>query len=392
MPHLPPVVHRGMTRETSDTTNRKLDVSDVIDQLSPEDTPLLDIIGKDSLKTPCTQITHEWLEDQLRPNQGTLGAAYTSGSGTMTVAAGQGKYLVPDDIILAGNIGFRVDSGPPDDDVLIVTVIRGTDANITNGSAWYKVGHAAAEGGNARTDASKTVVGKPFNYTQIYKDWAMVTGTMEVIDRYGYASERAYQEEKVLRQLAIQLERNLLYGVRSITTGDHTTPRRSSMGGLFEFLYIQGTEPATDWDTIYNANSEAITEEILNHVLQQIWEEGGQPDCILCNGFNKRRLTSFATPRIRTAQSERTAGGTIDVYESDFGDLQIIKDRWVRPADIFIITKDEIGLGPLVGRQFSSRELPSLGDYTWYEILGEYTMEVHKPSKCHGLIYNTATA
>lgn len=58
---MPPVVKRGNILTITDETNLKLDISDAIDQLSPDDVPLLDMIGKDSLHTPCTQLLHEWL-------------------------------------------------------------------------------------------------------------------------------------------------------------------------------------------------------------------------------------------------------------------------------------------------------------------------------------------
>ena len=382
-----PVVQRGIIRETADRTNVKLDISDVIDQLTPEEAPLFSLVGKDSLKEPCTQITHEWLQDQLRPSQGTLGAAYTVG-GNITFKAGEGKYLVPDDTVMIGDAVYRLNTGVPEGDVATVTLIRGTDAAVANGAIWMKVGHSAAEGGAARTDATKTVIVKPYNYTQIIKDWCFVTGTMEVVDRYGYASERAYQEEKVLRQLTIQMERNLIYGVRSYEAGP---PRKSTMGGLFEYVYLDGV--AGGWDTVQNLNGAALDEATLVAWLRRLWEQGnGGYGVIMVNGFNKSRISSFAAPRIRTVQSERKAGSMIDLYECDFGTFEIMKNRYLRPGDVVMVTKDEIGIGPLVGRQFSSRELPHTSDGTWYEILGEYTMEIHKPTLCHGWLYNTATA
>jgi len=72
--------------------------------------------------------------------------------------------------------------------------------------------------------------------------------------------------------------------------------------------------------------------------------------------------------------------------------LDIVLDRWLRPSDVVIGTRESNGIGPLTGRQFTSRLLPSTIDGTWYEILGEYTMEVHKPQSDFGWIYDTSTA
>jgi len=159
------------------------------------------------------------------------------------------------------------------------------------------------------------------------------------------------------------------------------------MGGLFEFVYLPGVE--NSWDTVHDASGAEFTETMLIDVMQEMWNVGGDPDFIVVNGTNKRRMTDWATPRIRTDRSERMAGASIGTFESDFGILDILLDRWLRPADIIIGSRGEMGIGPLTNRQFTSRLLPSTLDGTWYELLGEYTMEVHKPSVAWGWIYDT---
>jgi len=303
------------------------------------------------------------------------------------LAANQGTYLVPDDIIRSESIVFRVLSGPPDSDTCLVSVVAGTDAAIAAGKAWKKIAHAAQQGGVARYDSKKTVLTRPYNYPQIFKDWMVVSGTMQVISRYGYVSERAYQEEKMLKRLAIDCEQALVYNARSYSAGP---PVKATMGGLWEYIYLAGV--AGSWSTVFSMAAAQLTETKFNDLLAAVWDKGGKLDCVLVNSFNKRTISTWATPRIRTERSERTAGGFTTFYESDFGTIQILLDRWIDPSDCIFITKSEVGIGPLVNRQWSSREVPSSLDGTWYEMLGEYTQEVHKPSINHGWIYNTATS
>lgn len=380
-------VNVGVIQTVTDETNVIRDVSDAIDFLSPWEVPFLDMIGRDSLSNPAEQVKHEWLEDELAGRSGTLLTAYTAGTGTMTLNTAEGTYLLPDDLILVGNAVYRITSGPPDSDVALVSWLGGAaDAAAAAGTAWSKIAHAAQEGGEARADMKKTTIVNPYNYTQILKDWAIVSGTMRAIRRYGYVSERAYQEDKILKRLAIDLEQALLYNARSYTAGP---PRKSSMGGLLQYVLIPGINNA--WDTVVNLNGAAITEQKFNDVLQAVWNAGGSPDFVVLNGTNKRYFTSWGSPRIRTDQSERTAGASIGTYESDFGTLQVIMDRWLRASDIIVGTRGSMGIGPLTGRGFSSRMLPVTGDYDRYEILGEYTMEVHKPSVDWAWIYGTST-
>ena len=157
-----------------------------------------------------------------------------------------------------------------------------------------------------------------------------------------------------------------------------------------EYILLAGITGS--WDTVVNAAGATLTETMLNDLFQAIWEVGGVPDLLLLNGYNQRVITSWATPRIRTEIDQRMAGAHIGTYMSDFGEIPLFLDRHLRPSDLIILTKADIGIGPLQGRAFSSRVLPQLGDYTQTEILGEYTMEVHRPTISHGWIYNLATS
>src|SRR3990167_3204519 len=107
-----PTVKRGIVTTITDQTNIKVDISEAIDQLTTEETPLISVVGKESLKLPCDQIKHEWMTDELRPRAGSLGDDYVAGSGTMVLAAGQGAYLVPDDTIYVEVQSYRVEACP----------------------------------------------------------------------------------------------------------------------------------------------------------------------------------------------------------------------------------------------------------------------------------------
>lgn len=380
-----------MLSTVTDTTNIKVNISEVIDLLSPTDVPLLDRIGRDSLKFPCTQVKHEWMEDELRARETTLLSAYTSGTGTLTVASGAGKYFYEDDLIMIDDNILRIISGPPDSDTFIVVggLGRSTDADADAGSTVTRITSALPEGSVSRVDTTKTKIEMPYNYTQILRDQTVLTGTMEVIERYGYVSERAYQEEKVLRNLAIDLEHLLLYGVRSYSAGP---PRHSTLGGLFDYIYLQGNSEG--WDTVKDADGDYFDEDMMKEMIRAIWEQGGEINGLVClvNGFNKEQIDEWGKPYIRTERSEGTVGNVIGTYQSTYGSVEIMLDRWLRASDVAFFHPNDVGIGPLNGRAFSSRKLPQLGDYTQTEILGEYTMEVRRASFSHAWVIDTATS
>jgi len=371
----------------TDTTNEKRNISEAIQLLSPVDVPLLQRIGYQSLHFPCDQVKHEWMEDELTPSQWTLLSAYTAGSATMVFSSNAGKNCYVDDLILVGNNVCRILAINSDTVTISAGLGASTDASASAGATVRRIGNAAQEGAVARMDSRKTDIVMPYNYTQIMRDWCIVSGTMGVIQRYGYVSERAYQEAKILKRLAIQLEYNLLYGVRSYSAGP---PRVSMMGGLAEYILFAGI--TNSWETVIDNASAELTEAKLNDCFQQIWELGGMPSLIVVNAWNKRVITKWATPRIRTSQPDSVGGGVIGTYESEFGTFEILLDRWVRPSDVIILSPEDVAVGPLNGRPFSSRPLPALGDYTQTELLGEYTAEVYRGKQAHGWIYDTSEA
>lgn len=66
-----------MASNTYEAVGNKLDMSDIITNISPEDTPLFSRIGR----TKATAVTHEWLEDSLgepRVNKQPEGYTYTT--------------------------------------------------------------------------------------------------------------------------------------------------------------------------------------------------------------------------------------------------------------------------------------------------------------------------
>jgi hypothetical protein len=374
-----------ITTYTDTLSNVMLDVSPAIDQLTPHEAPFLSLVGKDSLRTPCTQVTHTWLEDEDMPRVLTLASAYTAGDGQIIVTSTHEKRCRPDDLIIIGRNVMRIMSGPPDSTTFIVEAGLGasSDASAAAGATVTRLSHAAIEGATARTDAVKVVVGSKYNYPQIMKDWTLVTGTMEQTQRYGYASERAYCEEKLLRRMTLDFEHHILYGARSLDTSGNQ--RWSSMGGLKEFVLDPGITGS--WATVVDGSA-GLTETLFNDMMQYIHDVGGEVDTVMVTSRDKRRISSWASPRIRTTRDERTAGDYVDSYESDFGTVQILPNRNLLSTDMVFCLAEQVGLGPYTGRQMSSRPLATTADGVWFELMGEYTMEVHRPNRDFGWIYD----
>src|SRR5258706_13958248 len=169
----------------TDTANAAIDMSGTLGMISPSDVPLLSLIGKDSLKSPCVAVKHEWLEDALRPLDTAIATqGEFSGTGavsTSTVTAGQGVYLRAGDVV-------KIES-----ELCLIGAVTTDTLTIAAGGRGYGGSTAAAHAtlipiriiGNVNVqDAAQggsrtTTKTGPFNYTQLYEDTTVVTSTAQ---------------------------------------------------------------------------------------------------------------------------------------------------------------------------------------------------------------------
>jgi hypothetical protein len=383
-----------------DRPSVKENIDDRLDFLTPTDLPLLSTVGfmkeaagatagANTLKFPCTQTRHTWLNDDLVPSVATLNSTYTASSSTsIDVGSGEGARFDVDDVVMIGETYFLVTAVSTD--TLTISVLAG-DANHSSGEVVYLIGNARTESVLASSLQSRTTdFGSTENFTQIFAEVVRISGTEAATERWGIAGDPyEYQLNKVLRELAIQLERDAIYGRRNTSyPSSNSTARR--MGGLAEF--IRDTSGAN----VRDAGGADLDEILLNRLLQDIWEDGGSPDIVMVGGRQKVMISGFLNPYVRVDRTETTAGVIVGTYVSDFGELQVVLNRWMKPDDLIILTSEYIGIGPLTGngdsRAFAAEPLPKDGDRIQTLIVGEYTMEVRNNTKAHGWLKNLSTS
>jgi|TARA_R110000824_G_scaffold263546_1_gene452285 hypothetical protein len=399
----------GMRSIFDSAYTERLNVSEFIDAIDPRDIPLLSMLGMgseagsavagaDSLAFPCINPTHTWQSDELIPSKVALNAADTSSPYT-TIDVGTvaiNYFKVGDLIELNGTYG-EIDASSINTSAgtFTVTVVDGSAALVsqTLPSTVYNLGNLRLDGETFTNVYASTAVGSTHNYTQIFHDAVSVSGTSEATEKFGITGEFDREFAKKFQEVVIKLERAAHYGLgNSLPSGatantDRTNVRR--MGGLFSYIKNDASANVTD------ASSAKLTEKLLVDSLQDIWDDGGNPDTILVNATQKRVLSSFASPYVRTDRGENALGIVVGTYESEFGDLDIVLDRYVKPADLIILQKEYIGIGALKGngndRSFFTTPVPVDGDRQIATITGEYTMEVRNADKAHGWIHSLST-
>jgi len=207
------------------------------------------------------------------------------------------------------------------------------------------------------------------NWTQITDYTFGISGTQEATSQYGLESEYSYQLEKAMKILKIMQEQILLNSTSSTGgMGSVCATGGRSMTGLIDCL--------TTNVTTGSAGSCALTESMFNAHLNTIFEGGnGRPDVAFVNGFNKRRISAFATNNTRQIDmsSNTRLRNVVTGYMSDFGDIDIVLDRWIEKGTIPTLQMDKFKIAYL--RKPFVKQLAITGDSRNAQLLAEYTLQ-----------------
>lgn len=201
------------------------------------------------------------------------------------------------------------------------------------------------------------------NYCQISRKIWRVTDTMEAVNKAGRGSEYSYQMTKKMKELARDIETTIVNATGA--SGASATARE--LKGVLSWI-------DTNVGTGTASGDEALTETMYNNLLQDIYNEGGNPDVTYANGFQKRAISQFSTPNTRNINTEdKRLIATVDVYDSDFGLQQIILDRYMPTDEIVVLEEDMWKVAML--RPVKFKELPDAGGGPKGQVEAEYTIE-----------------
>jgi hypothetical protein len=301
------------------------DLTNVIYNISPTDTPIMSSIGK----TKATGVYHEWQTDSLA-------AATTSNA-----------------------------------------LIEGASASEATLSPTTRLG----------------------NYTQIVGKTVMISGTLEAVDKAGRKSEKAYQLAKASSEIKRDIEA-IITANQGQTAGSSASSARK-MGSLLSYIKTNtnvssgttaGVDPATiGVSTRTDGSTRTFTEALLKDVIAQVFTEGGTPSTLFVSPALKQVVSAFTGLAAQRYQVPTNGQATIlagaDLYQSDFGVLQIVPNRFMRVRDALVLDPEYAALAYL--RPFQTNELAKVGDADKTQILAELTLEVRNEA-AHGGVFDLA--
>ena len=203
----------------------------------------------------------------------------------------------------------------------------------------------AAPGNDAPTNAIRLG-----NYTQISDKVVEVSDTAEAVNGAGDAQTLAKQIAYKLKELKRDMETMLVGANNAAVAGASGTARETA--SLSAFLKTNtdrgtgGANPTLSGTTsgypdaaATDGTLRALTEQMLKDVIASCWDEGAEPSIVLCGSGVKQKISSTFTgsaTRYRDI-SDKKIVAAVDLYVSDFGELQVVPSRFVRSRDVFVL-------------------------------------------------------
>lgn len=246
------------------------------------------------------------------------------------------------------------------------------------------------------------------NYTQISDKVVKVSHTSEAVDAAAEDIQRlAKQVALKIRELKRDMEVMLL---QNIAASPAASGAARVTAGLPAFLRTNivagagGTAPTLSGTTngypnaAYAPGTAApFTETQFNDVIELCWLAGGNPTIAMVNANNKRIISETFTgsaTRYKDAV-DKTLVNAIDIYDSDFGELTVIPNRFQPALDfpatetnfaVFVLDPDFIELCWL--ESVKQKPLAETGHSRNKLVWCEYLLKVDNEASC-GAIYDT---
>src|SRR5580765_7418394 len=233
------------------------------------------------------------------------------------------------------------------------------------------------------------------NYCQIAStDWS-VSRSLNVVNKAGRAREITYQQ--LLKGLEIRRDIEVsLTGKTGVQIKKGTDPRELASFPAWAGNFnggATGTPPVGDGTTAGTAGTpRAVTLAILGTAMQSAFDNGGKPELIMVSSAQKRAISALinvagtATSEYRISEVKPTALiGAVSAWQSDFGELQIVPNRFMPAGYAFGIQPGFYTVATLPESNFVVDELAKIGDADNGMVTWEGTLRVDAP-KAHFVI------
>ena len=223
------------------------------------------------------------------------------------------------------------------------------------------IGTALAEGSDPEAFRSRDRDLRT-NYTEIFGPYKIsMSATEQVISKYGVSNEWAKQVFNRMREVYIRIEQALLYGI----SFNDTTNKIRGTGGLYHYLTSNVDSTSTE-----------LTIAAITALQQTMFNAGDVASVLVVNPSSLADLNDAAnTAHVRVTEMDSRRGRRrVEMLDTEFGTMTIIRNRWVHPHNAFLIKPDAITRRIL--RPMAYEQLAKTGDADNAQIVCEEGFEI----------------
>ena len=217
------------------------------------------------------------------------------------------------------------------------------------------------------------------------------------MNKAGRKSEKAYQLAKASAELKRDMEAIVLSN-QARAAGSSSSARK--LGSVLSWIKTNtnkgtgGADPATIGQSARTDGTvRAFTEEQLKDVVAKVFDQGGTPKILMVGSGLKQKASTFAGIAGQrynvTGMKPSTIIGAADIYVSDFGNISVVPNRFMRSRDALVLDPEYAALAYL--RPFATNELAKTGDSEKTQLLCEFTLEMRNEA-AHGGIFDLDAA
>ena len=260
--------------------------------------------------------------------------------------------------------------------------------------------------GSSYTASASPVVARLTNRTQIFAKGISVSGTLESVDKAGRKSEFKYQTEKRGKEMMRDVEKTLVSKQLSTATaavnvtGTNVVRAGARLMGGYQSYASQGivagtaAAPAgagsvvgagngTNVNKAHTAHTAtAFTLADINECLRGInGETSAAPSRVMMSTTNKVKfsdLMNTVTNVRRNIDDKGALRQSVDLYESDFGDVELVHNYLMDNTDVFVYDPSLMSISTLRPIQFS--DIAQDGDSLRSYMVQEITFEAKSPT------------
>lgn len=323
-----------------------------------------------------------------------------------------GTYSAYDAVGLREDLSDDIFRVTPSDTPFVSAIGRTTAKALFH--EWQTHSLASVDTTNAQIEGDEFTYTAPSatvrvgNRTQILRKSYIISGSLEAVDKAGRDSEIAFNRVVKGLELRRDIEAMCIGKNAASVTGNDTTARVS--GSLSSWLSSNdngtaGPSPAnrgtsgaaggfSSGNTVAatDGTTRAFTQPMLDGVIGKMYDNSGMVDDVIAMAGKSQKtvMTNFdgIAGTVFHEAKDRTIVSTADVYASQFGDIKIMPNRYIRQTssvdrEVYLVRPSYAKLAVL--RPIQEMRPAVTGDAEKRVLITECTLQVDNEA-AHGVI------